>query len=185
MNRLFLILIGLVVLTFPSKSSAHTDLETSSPYAGQVVTEKLEKIELTFGGDIESLSSMKLMSEGQEVSLKSVIPNENQLIGTLESPLSNGSYLIQWDIAGEDGHLIEGEIPFVVEMASVKDESSEKPLIEENEGEGSQGVSREEDRPAEKNSSSSLPFSVRTLIPIIALLILGPGLILLFGRKKK
>ncbi|HER2025546.1 copper resistance protein CopC [Bacillus infantis] len=186
MKRL-LSLIAVLFLIFPIIGKAHTDLKSSNPQPGQVVTESLDQIDLTFAGSIESLSTMTLQRDGQEVPDLSVEVQQKQLIGTLAAPLENGSYLIQWSIAGEDGHLIEGEIPFTVEINEVTDESSEKSLEEKkNEDENTQETGPEQpEEPANESSNSPQPFAANILIPIVAILILGAGCIILFGRKKK
>lgn len=54
-----------IFIIFPSMASAHTDLESSTPESEQVVTDYLNEIILTFAGEIESLSTMSLVREGQ------------------------------------------------------------------------------------------------------------------------
>src|SRR4051794_680870 len=120
MKKILLLLISMLVM-LPAIASAHTELTNSNPTSGQVVKEDLKEIVLTYEGKIESLSTMKLVKEGEGVPLVSATPKENQLIGTLAAPLENGSYTIKWSIAGEDGHPISGEIPFTVQKV-VKEE---------------------------------------------------------------
>ncbi|MEH7250762.1 copper resistance protein CopC, partial [Neobacillus niacini] len=77
---LFLIICTLVMI--PTNANAHTELTTSNPAAGQVVSEDLTELVLTFAGEIESLSTMKLMNDGQEIPIN-VELQEKQMIGTI------------------------------------------------------------------------------------------------------
>lgn len=90
------------MLVLPIVVFAHTEITSSTPETGQVVTEEPKEISLTFGGEIESLSTMTLVKDGQEISFTSVIPRGNQMIGTLSEPLDNGSYTIQWILLGSN-----------------------------------------------------------------------------------
>ncbi len=129
---------------------------------------------------------MTLLRDDREVSGFNAKVQQKQLIGTLAAPLENGSYLIQWNIAGEDGHLIEGEISFKVEIDEVTDESSEKSLEEKNESENNREVNpKESEEPANEVTDSTESFSVNTFIPIAAILVLVAGCFLLLGWKKK
>ena len=51
----------------PSIISAHTHLANSNPAEGQVVVDELKEIILTFDGNIEKLSSMKVFKDGTEL----------------------------------------------------------------------------------------------------------------------
>jgi copper resistance protein C len=99
----------------PTIVRAHTHLSTSNPAEGQVVTEELKQIVLTFDGNIEKLSTMNLLKDGTEVPAFQVQIDAGQMTGTLSEPLGNGAYLVQWSIAGEDGHPISGAINFSVQ----------------------------------------------------------------------
>lgn len=101
----------------PSIADAHTHLSSSNPAEGQVVVEDLKEITLTFDGAIEKLSTMKLLKDGNEIPALQVQIEGTQIMGILSEQLENGEYLIQWNISGEDGHPIAGEIPFTVQTA--------------------------------------------------------------------
>jgi copper resistance protein C len=173
---LFLFICTLVML--PTIASAHTELTSSNPAKGQVVTEDLTEILLTFAGKIESLSTMKLMRDGQEIPLH-VDLQEKQMKSTLSNPLENGSYTIDWRIAGEDGHLITGEIPFTVQKEQSV-EHEHKPEVNEP------NTTDTEKSKAETQSKNDEPStnSIKIIISAVIVLILGVGMFFLFGRKK-
>jgi copper resistance protein C len=184
MKKLLFILISVMVI-FPTLASAHTELTSSNPASGQVVTEDVKELVLTYAGEIESLSTMTLLKNGQEVSL-SVEPKGKQMIGTLSGPLETGSYMIQWSIAGKDGHMIKGEIPFSVQMGQTVEQKAEtkEPVTTENEDSKKEEHNhniKDNTTKQDNETSSSL---IRTIIPVSVVLILGIGLFLLFRRKQ-
>jgi copper resistance protein C len=183
MKKLFLFIICTLVM-IPTIANAHTELTTSNPVTGQVVTEDLTELVLTFAGEIESLSNMKLIHGGQEIPMN-VELQDKQMIGTIPTPLENGSYVIDWSIAGEDGHVITGEIPFSVQIGGKveqeqKSETKEPitPDTEESKAEN-QTIS---DKTNDQNSDQSN--TIKIILSVVVVLILGIGLFLLFGRKK-
>ncbi|MEH7355829.1 copper resistance CopC family protein [Neobacillus drentensis] len=181
MKKLLFVLISLLVI-IPTIASAHTELASSNPASGQVVTEDLKEIVLTYEGKIESLSTMKLVKDGAEVPLISVVPRDKQLVGTLSTPLENGSYTIQWSIAGEDGHPITGEIPFSVQMAQKEEQKTEtKEPDAVNKEEPKNEKTKQEQTKKQTNESSSY---MKTTITVVIVLILVIGMFLLFRRKR-
>jgi copper resistance protein C len=177
MKKLLFLLICTLVL-IPTIVSAHTELTGSNPANGAVVKEDLKDIVLTYEGEIESLSTMKLQKDGQDIPLKSVVPKGNQLMGTLPSPLGNGAYTIQWNIAGEDGHPLSGEISFSVDKAeaAAPNTTTKQPETKKEE------PKKEEAKPVKSNSETSP--SSKTTITLVIVVILLIGLFLLFRRKR-
>jgi copper resistance protein C len=170
----------------PAIASAHTKLTSSNPAEGQVVKEELTEIVLMYAGEIESLSTMTVEKNGQEIPLTSVKPHEKQMVGTLAAPLENGSYLIKWIIAGEDGHQIKGEIPFSVQIEQKlepKTETKEPVTTEKEEIKEEDSKQKVEDNTQEKNNQTNSNL-MNIIIPIGVLLILGVGLFMLFRKKK-
>ena len=170
----------------PTIASAHTKLTSSNPAAGQVVKEDLTEIVLTFAGDIESLSTMTLVKDGQEIPFTSVQPQEKQMSGTLPTPLKNGSYLIKWNIAGKDGHQIKGEIPFSVQLEQKIEQKTEtkEPGTTEKEESKVEDQEQNADVNTKEETDEPTPNLMNTIIPVVVLLILGVGLFMLFRRNK-
>jgi copper resistance protein C len=185
MRRMFMMLLITLICTLPTMVFAHTELSSSSPEAGQVVTEEMEEISLTFGGEIEALSTMTLVKDGQELEFGSVEVQGNQLIGKVEQPLESGSYVINWNIAGEDGHPISGEIPFTVQLPQ-EDIESEEEQSEKVEEPMKQEESQDESTNAtdSENNSEDHNNIIKTLVPVVAILLLVVGLVVLFRKKK-
>ncbi|MEH7249535.1 copper resistance CopC family protein [Neobacillus niacini] len=184
MKKLFFLIICTLVM-IPTIATAHTQLTSSNPASGQVVTEELSEIVLTFAGKIESLSTMILKKDGQEKPLNFDL-QEKQMNGTISAPLENGSYIIEWSIAGEDGHLITGEIPFTVQMKQNEEQEQKteetEPITTDKEKSKAENKIKNDNTNVQNNTQS--PNSIKTIISVVIVLILGIGLFLLFRRKE-
>jgi methionine-rich copper-binding protein CopC len=175
----------------PSLASAHTELISSNPTAGQVVKEELNEIVLTYEGEIESLSTIKLIKDGQEIPFASVAPKDNQLKGTISNSLEDGAYTINWNIAGEDGHPLTGEIPFTVQKEVTSDQQAEtkEPVTKEpvtKEPVTTKEDSKNQNTEQEKTNNQTTDSSLNpTIITVVVLLVVVIGLYMLFRRKRK
>lgn len=124
---------GLLFLIFiiPFSTLAHTTLLSSTPAEGENLTEALKEAELVFGTKIEEGSTMTIEGEGGSFEFDSIAVEGDTMSGAFSESLDNGSYRILWNIIGEDGHPIEGEIAFGVtveeEEAPATTETAEEP----------------------------------------------------------
>ena len=181
MKKLLFLLMSLLIM-IPSIASAHTELTSSNPAANQVVIEDQKQIVLTYEGKIESLSTMTLVKDGQEIPFANVTPKENQLIGIISTPLENGSYTIKWSIAGEDGHPITGEIPFTVQKEVKEDQKAEtKQPVTPNKEEPKKAEVKQDKT---DNVSMDNTSNMNTIIVVAVVVVLFIGLFLLFRRKR-
>ncbi|KGR76116.1 copper resistance CopC family protein [Ureibacillus sinduriensis] len=186
MAKKFFILSFIFLLSFGNCTFAHTHIESSSPQNGEVLTEPLNEITLTYEGKIEQSSSFTLVNdEGKAVSVENITVSENVLSGTLPAPIDNGEYLIKWNIIGVDGHLIEGEIPFTMNAAEnnenasldveVTDETNNSATAETN-------PASEDTADDETSDDTSTSYLVPTFIGILILIVVGS---FLFIAKRK
>ncbi|SFA80732.1 MULTISPECIES: copper resistance protein CopC [unclassified Bacillus (in: firmicutes)] len=184
MKRLFLTLLFLLVMV-PTITSAHTEISSSNPSSGQVVTEDLKEIVLKFEGEIESLSTINVTKDGKEISLSRVDLKEKQMVGVLSSPLEDGEYVIDWSIAGEDGHPITGEILFSVQMEQ-KEESEQNAVTTEKEDMNQEMEKKEitKTNSTSENHGHKSSSLITNIMMVILLLILVFGVSKLFRRKR-
>ncbi|TQR20071.1 copper resistance CopC family protein [Psychrobacillus vulpis] len=174
-----IILIAFVfMLSFANSAFAHTGLESSSPANGEVIKEELSEITLTFEGKIEQSSTFELKnSNGESIPVENISINEGQMVGALSNPLENGNYEVVWSIIGADGHPIEGNIPFTVEVAAAETPVEDKVVEEENTVETP--VTEQAKQAEEVQSSTNIvPIIVIALIAIIV------GVFFWLRRKK-
>ena len=194
MKKIALFILSILLLS-PSMVVAHTAFSTSNPTEGQVVTTELKEITLTYEGNIEKLSTMKLLEEGTDIPFEHIEVEDKQMRGTLPKPLKNGSYTIQWTIVGEDGHPIQGEIHFSVQLEEKvqqpaptnpdtnqvnEDEQQSESVIDKVEDNQNKDI-KLEDKNKDNTQASD---SGRTMMMMGVLLIAGLGF-LFFRRKKR
>lgn len=192
LKKIILVLFCTLIL-LPSLVHAHTSLSSSNPAEGQVVTEDLEQIILTFGTPIEVLSTMDLVKDGNVIPLEDIKVENKQLTGTIAKPLENGTYIIQWKIVGEDGHPIKGEINFVVEMAQNEaeptpdtPEKTEANKEDKNEPIQSEPKKDEQNIASDTSEENDEQNNNSMLITVFIILIVIFGIVLLmFTRKKR
>lgn len=126
MFKKFFVLLFLII-SIPFSVQAHTTLLSSTPAEGENVTEALKEVELVFGTKIEEGSTMTVEGESGSFEFTNIAITDDTMTGDFNETLSNGSYLILWNIIGEDGHPIEGEIAFGVSVEA-EEEAATAPV---------------------------------------------------------
>lgn len=183
-------IIGLLLACFlavPTVSFAHTHVQTTVPENGATVTAPLKGIKLTFETHIEKISTVTVTKRWtKKISLASQKVEGHDLIASLDQPLENGSYTVNWEIVGEDGHVMKDSIAFKVD---VKDEAKEQNTqAAGKDSEKKQDATQSEqhqksavanDEKTENNDSSSF-----FVIMIIAIVVVVGALLLIFRKKK-
>ncbi|WP_336775199.1 copper resistance CopC family protein [Paenibacillus sp. MMO-58] len=113
-----LVFLALIMLfVFPQLSYAHTKMESSIPESNATVQESLSEITMQFNTDVASLSTLKLLNgKGEEIKGIEIQINDKQMKGVLNEPLPNDTYTVKWKIVGGDGHPIEGDYSFLVDV---------------------------------------------------------------------
>ena len=84
-----------------------------------------------------------LNSNGESVALGNFVIEDDEMWATFLQPLENGDYKVEWKIIGADGHPIEGEFSFSVnvpiteapaeEQIEPQEETKPQPNVEEKE----------------------------------------------------
>ena len=182
MKRLLLITL-VFMFAFTSNALAHTGLEVSSPENGEVITEELREISLTFEGKVEQGSAFELSNaNGQSIPVEEISIDETQMTGTLPSVLENGDYTVVWNIIGADGHPIAGEFSFSVNVpvAEQQTESEDETISQAASQDETQLENVENTKVDEKGQSPSY------LMPVIVILliIIIVGIFVALRRKK-
>lgn len=192
MRRLFvssLLILSLFVL-LPQVISAHTSLQSSLPEADAIVTEELKEVILEFSTEVEPLSSFKLVNEeGNEVNLEKMEISEDQIVGILEEVIPNGVYTLEWKIVGRDGHPIQGEFNFTVNVTASQNDADiplqdQQPIVTPAEPEPSSQVKNSQENVIEDTqqelASNQIVLWIVGAIVAIALLVIVYGV-----RRKK
>ena len=149
------VITALFIFTFalPFTANAHTTLTESSPSEGEVITETLEEVQLDFGTSIEEASTMTLEGQEDSFEFESIAVEGQTMTGKINEELPNGPYVIQWKIIGADGHPIEGELPFALNIKSVdEEEPAEEPTEESAEEPTEEPTEESAEEPTEESA---------------------------------
>ncbi|MCM3732480.1 copper resistance protein CopC [Fictibacillus nanhaiensis] len=159
---LSLLLLFVFVLNLPSFVFAHSDLESATPAEGEKVTTDLEAVVLTFSTRIESLSTMKLKNEKEEIPLQISI-EDNQMTGKMNNQLDNGNYTVEYKIIGADGHVIERNYTFSVDRP---EQAQPKDQPDENQDQTEQTLPEQDKKEQPSNPSYFPPLTIGLVIVI-------------------
>ncbi|MES2304629.1 MAG: copper resistance protein CopC [Gemmatimonadota bacterium] len=110
---------ALLLLTQPSIARAHPFLRRSTPAAADSLVASPLQLRLTFSEAIElRFSRLELVApDGTMAALGPlvVVPDSlGTIVATLPRALGTGEYLVRWQVAGDDAHVVRGEYRFVV-----------------------------------------------------------------------
>ncbi|WP_062072282.1 copper resistance CopC family protein [Demequina sediminicola] len=113
-----LVLAALATALVAPSASAHTELRSSTPAADSTV-EVLDEVVLEFSSDILDIGTeLSLVdAEGTSHALEATYPSTNSVSAPVPGNLTAGAVTLQWRIVAEDGHPIEGTIPFTYSPA--------------------------------------------------------------------
>lgn len=181
------ILLATLLFVFATSTNAfaHTHLGSSSPENGQVVSEELSEITLNFEGKIEQSSSFELSnSQGQSIPVEGISISDGTMTGSVSNPLENGEYLVNWSIIGADGHLMEGEYSFTMNVqgsntASEASNQTEQVTTQEVEQNNGQATSEQVEETEDSEKTSPL---IPVIIIMLVIVIIGSFLVM---RRKK
>ncbi|RUL55599.1 LPXTG cell wall anchor domain-containing protein [Lysinibacillus antri] len=191
MKQLFsLATVLLFSIMLTSNAFAHSQIAESIPANNEVVTEPLNKIVLTFEGQIEQGSLIEVTStSGQAIDIQDITIGEGTLTGTVANPLPNDDYQVNWSIISADGHPLEGEFTFTVDVpvSEPVEEVEEMETTEVIEGPTDAQLTEDQEATPEvddvdETSSSSMTMIVFVLIAVVLAVIL---FFIFMKRKKK
>lgn len=131
-----LVLVGTIVLaiSWPGSLAAHTELESSQPSDGDLVSQSISQISLTFSRPVEPVSNGMIAFdergvEHQPVAVDSV--DGKTWTMSYEAPLPDGRYEVYWRVTSADGHFIEGAFAFTVAVQEPRSAVSPSPSLQE------------------------------------------------------
>ncbi|WP_430787470.1 copper resistance CopC family protein [Virgibacillus flavescens] len=180
----FLLCAAMVLtLIIPAVANAHSGLENATPEAGSTIKEEIKTVELDFNTKVENGSSLFLINdEGTKFEPKILEINDDVIKGTFQDSINPGTYKVNWNIVGADGHPIEGTYSFTV-TGSKKDDTSnqdEQTTTDEDQSSPDKQNASEERSSTDNNE----PFINGIIIFLVgATLVLVAWLV--FSKRKK
>lgn len=178
------LLMALLLALFVAPSAlAHTQLSSTAPAHGDVVTMPLTEISLTYAGQIEEGSHFDLTNaNGEAIKIVSLTVLNGVMTGTVAEPLANGDYTVQWDSISADGHPLNGTFSFSVNVPGATQPTDvAEPAVtnEEEQKDASEGTAGPTEEPAEESSNTGILIVVAIFVVIIV-----ASLVVLFTRRK-
>ena len=177
-----------LALSFSVSAFAHSHLGESNPTDGEIVTEPLNEIVLEFDGRIEQGSFIDVTTtSGQAVEIQELIIGEGTLTGTVAEPLPNNEYQVNWSIISADGHPLEGEFSFTVNVPvaesteGVTEDSSETTNAVEEIPDATEQASENPETASEDEEASS---SITVILIVLLVIIVAVSFFFLAKRKK-
>jgi len=107
--------------------------------------------------------------------------------GSLATSLENGEYLVNWNIIGADGHSVDGEFSFTVNVsASEMIPESENATNQQNSSQNETGHEQADDNIAnEQIKAKNEDNSPSYLIPVIIIVLIAIVVGIFFGLSRK
>jgi methionine-rich copper-binding protein CopC len=113
-----LLLAFMVVPLVPTRAFAHGDLQSATPGDGDQLSVAPRELRLTFTEAVElAVSRLSLTGPNGPVALAplTLAPDSATILtGGIEGPLVAGTYTVNWQAVGSDGHPVRGEYTFVI-----------------------------------------------------------------------
>jgi methionine-rich copper-binding protein CopC len=108
-----------LLLLLTAVPQAHTALTKSEPAAGKTVTAAPKQIQLWFNEKIDvALSKIELTGPSGKVDLTAAhAMGDKSLMAGISGKVAEGSYTIAWQTAGDDGHVVKGNVKFTLKLA--------------------------------------------------------------------
>ncbi|HDR6289200.1 TPA: copper resistance protein CopC [Bacillus cereus] len=119
---MWLLTVYVLIISVPTVAFAHADIVKSTPAEKEILNTAPSIVSVEFGEAIEPSNFTSLMvidEKGNRVDLKntSIDPKNAKLLTIgLKKNIPNGIYSIHWKVISEDGHPVQGVIPFGIKI---------------------------------------------------------------------
>ncbi|HET7275878.1 MAG TPA: copper resistance protein CopC [Longimicrobiaceae bacterium] len=118
---LFASLLALVLL-LPNPAFAHGALKSATPGEGDTLSVAPGELRLTFTEAVElAVSRLDLTGPNGPVALAALALDPDSatvLVGAIEGRLVPGTYTVNWQAVGADGHPVRGQYSFIIESGA-------------------------------------------------------------------
>lgn len=170
---------ALLLLTFIpiATVNGHSVLEKATPEDGEKSEASIDHIELFFNTKVEIGSTLHLVNRrGEKIEPNSITITDNVLEASFSENLSPGTYQVNWEILGADGHIIEDQYSFTIEeqeknAQSKSGEDNESNLVADSAEE--LAVAQADNDTEKQNSAANIekknksPFLIEGIISLL------------------
>lgn len=153
-------------------AQAHDSLIASSPSEGEVLTENPGAAVLTYSADIQEIgTAIEIVGPDGDVAGAPEISGR-EVVVPIAADAAAGEYLITWRVTSSDGHPIDGEIPFTMDLpeeaATTPEPSAETSTAEETQEATSAAPSPTEVSASSEASADSDSAADETAVPDVS-----------------
>jgi len=115
-----LLAVALLVTAAATPAAAHTDLVSTDPADGKVLSAPPERLTMRFGEDILDGGARVVAQDqsGGKVDLGPEQVNGPELTAAWPGTAAEGTYTVAWRAVSDDGHPLEGRFAFTVKGAT-------------------------------------------------------------------
>ncbi|WP_431804209.1 copper resistance CopC family protein [Halobacillus andaensis] len=182
--KTFIFVLLAFIFVFPITAGAHTHLESSSPEAGDTVTEENPLITLTFDSPVQEPNEVSVAdNNGNEITIEQINHSSKNVIEVeIPEEIETGEVTLFYSIVGEDGHVMEEELTYTYETTEEEatHQTGEEPSADEESDNTDLDNESEEEASAENENSQN-----SWLLPTVAVgLVAAALLVFLISRKK-
>ncbi|MDO8144871.1 MULTISPECIES: copper resistance CopC/CopD family protein [unclassified Isoptericola] len=123
----------LLLLAGAGPASAHTKLDTAEPADGSTAQGPVEEVVLTYTLPVTPLGeAVEVTGPDGAVPVEVTQSDDGTVLtATPAEPLTDGEYTVDWNVAAEDGHPLDGTVVFAVTGAAPAQEPAEPDASEE------------------------------------------------------
>ncbi len=116
-SALWLFALATVILVLTGRSAAaHTQLDDTDPADGSTSTTPVSEVVLTFSLPVTPLGDAVVVTgpDGPVATTVALREDGEAVVATVAAPLGAGDYLVEWTVAAQDGHPLDGSFGFAV-----------------------------------------------------------------------
>lgn len=107
---------GVLAVVLPGVAQAHTELDYTLPAADEVVAEPVAAITLAFNDPVTVVGAgFEVFTPDERVVQPAFTTDDDRVfVLLLDPPLAGGAVGVRYEVAAEDGHVIDGAFSFTV-----------------------------------------------------------------------
>jgi methionine-rich copper-binding protein CopC len=115
--------LGLLVCSTLSAGALHLTVVKSTPGKDQKLEAPPKRLQVWFSQEpAAAVSAIMLKRESAEIPVGKtvVVAADKSIYADPVKPLENGAYTLLWRTAGDDGHVMSGEIKFAIDTKAAR-----------------------------------------------------------------
>jgi methionine-rich copper-binding protein CopC len=114
-SQLAQVAVLMCILAFPAFLGAHAQLQKTEPVNGSVLDSPPREVQLFFNESLDAKVSKLTIKGPAQTKLVGVhVMESKSLMAMIEGDMPDGVYTVDWQTAGDDGHIQKGVLTFSI-----------------------------------------------------------------------